>query len=212
MQQFDRWADSYDRSILHFFLFKPSYLTLVTEIARWHSENPKPFSLLDVGCGTGELAGYLAHGPLPVTTVGLDYAANMCVSAAAKFTELEGSDRPQFINGDSEHLPFADGSFDMITCSNSFHHYPHQQNVVSEMMRLLSPGGRLIIIDGFRDCVVGWFVFDVVIAKVEGDVHHAPWPLMTKYFETAGLTGIRRRKFNFIFPACATIGDKPKGA
>ena len=115
----------------------------------------------------------------------------------------------RFAAGDSEHLPFADASFDLITCSNSFHHYPHQQAVVSEMRRLLRPGGRLIVIDGFRDNVIGWFVFDVIITRVEKDVYHAPWSVMHEYFVRAGLTNIRRRKVNLWFPLLATIGDAP---
>ena len=41
------------------------------------------------------------------------------------------------------------------------------------MGRVLKPGGRLMIIDGFRDSIWGWFIYDVCVATVEGDVHHA---------------------------------------
>ncbi len=206
--QFDAWADDYDHSILNHFHFRPSYITLMEEIARFNAERQRPFRILDVGCGTGTLTTALAASPWQVDIVGLDYAGNMCSAAAAKFDADPPGERPHFVNGDSEHLPFDDASFDIITCSNSFHHYPHQQTVVTEMTRLLTPGGRLIIIDGFRDCAIGWFVFDVAIARVEGDIHHAAWPVMSSYFETAGLTAIRRRKFNVLFPAFATVGDK----
>ncbi len=206
--QFEAWAGHYDRSILNHFLFHPSYVTLMSEVARWHAENRRPFTLLDVGCGTGTLAGLLADSPWPVHVVGIDYAANMCANATDKASANNHDHRVRFVNADSEHLPFADGAFDMITCSNSFHHYPHQQTVVTEFGRLLAPEGRLVVIDGFRDCAIGWFVFDVVIAHVEGGVHHASWQQMHTYFETAGLKSIHRRKFNFLFPAFATIADR----
>ncbi|MEE9296770.1 MAG: class I SAM-dependent methyltransferase [Phycisphaerae bacterium] len=211
-RRFEAWAGHYDQSLLNHFLFRPSYIILMEEIARWYARHRRPFRVLDVGSGTGTLAAFLAHSSWPVEIVGLDYAPQMCLTAFSKTRATHRSGRARFINGDSEHLPFADASCDVVTCSNSFHHYPHQQTVVAEMSRLLAPGGLLIIIDGFRDCVIGWFVFDVLIAHIEKEVHHVPWPLMHQYFVSAGLSNIRRRQFNFLLPAFATIGDKPFAA
>ncbi|HUU82853.1 MAG TPA: class I SAM-dependent methyltransferase [Phycisphaerae bacterium] len=208
-EQFEAWAETYDRSPLNRFLFRPSHVVFMEEVARWHAERKRDFVVLDVGCGTGTFVGLLAASRWPVRVVGLDYAPTMCAAAAGKVAACGLGHAAQFTAGDSEHLPFADGSFDLITCSNSFHHYPHQQVVVSEMRRLLRPGGRLIIIDGFRDNVIGWFVFDVIIHRVEQDVYHAPWSVIQEYFVQAGLRGIRRRKFNLWFPLLATIGDAP---
>lgn len=209
--RFDLWAESYDRSLLHHFLFRPSYLVFMEEIARWHDRNPRPFRVLDVGCGTGELAALLAASNWPVQAVGLDYSPSMCELAAAKAERIAGPDRPGFVAGDSEFLPFASGSFDVVACSNSFHHYPHQADVVHEARRLLRPGGQFILIDGFRDNVIGWVVFDVIVGHIEKDVHHAPWSQIDGYFRDAGFVGIRRRKFNFWMPLCATIGEAPEG-
>ncbi len=206
--QFEQWADSYDRSWLNHFLFRPSYIAMMEEIAAWHAAHPGRFRVLDIGCGTGTLAGLLARSSWPVETVGLDFAAAMCVQADQKARLTGSNGRARFVNADSEHLPFSDESFDFVSCSNSFHHYPHQQAAVSDMRRMLKPGGRLMIIDGFRDSVVGWFVFDVVIDHIEKEVHHASWTTVHEYFVKAGFDGIRRRKFNFLFPALATIGDR----
>jgi len=206
--QFEEWAGTYDRSLLNHFLFRPAHIMLVEEIARWYAERRKPLRVLDVGCGTGTLAALLARAPWPVSVVGLDYAANMCTTAARKAHSAAVTHRTRFINGDSEILPFPESSFDLVTCSNSFHHYPNQLAVVTDMHRVLASDGRLIIIDGFRDCVIGWAVYDVIINRIERKVHHVSWPVMHDYFETAGLRNIRRRKFNFLFPAFATIGDK----
>jgi ubiquinone/menaquinone biosynthesis C-methylase UbiE len=205
--EFEAWADSYDRSLLNRFLFHPAYTLLMEEIARWHTEHARPFCVLDIGCGTGTLAGWLSATDWPVATVGLDYAAGMCREAAIKAERAGIGHRARFIAGDSEHLPFPDASFDVVTCSNSFHHYPHQQAVVNEMHRVLAPGGRLILIDGFRDNAMGWVVFDQIITRVEGHVYHAPWPVVDTYFRQAGFQNIRRRKINFWFPLLATIGD-----
>lgn len=203
-QQFDAWADSYDRSLLNRFLFKPAYLAFLEELAVGYGDLRKPIDLLDVGCGTGTFEAMLARTMLPVRVVGVDYAELMCRAASAKAFEGNFSECALFVNGDSEHLPFREASFDVVTCANSFHHYPHQQAVIHEMKRVLRPGGRLMLIDGFRDNVIGWFVFDVVIARIEQHVYHAPWTQVHEFFTNAGLANIRRRKFNFWFPLLLT--------
>ncbi len=234
MREFERWAQTYDRSLLHHFLFRPSYVVLMEEIARWRSGHTRPFRVLDIGCGTGELAAMLAHSAWPVEVVGPDYSPAMCRQARAKSsggrdaaggtTNATAGDesasgtrlaqaaedtarKARFAAADSEFLPFADATFDVVTCSNSFHHYPHQAEVVRGVRRVLRPGGRFILIDGFRDNVVGWVVFDVIIDRIEGQVYHAPWSVIDGYFREAGFGHIRRRKFNFWMPLCATIGD-----
>lgn len=205
-REFDTWAGSYDRSLLNRFMFRPSYLAFLEELYLWRKDTPEPFHLLDVGCGTGTFAGMLAATALPARIVGLDYSAAMCQVAADKARPTGLQDRIRFVTADSEHLPFADGSFDVVTCGNSFHHYPHQQNVVTEVRRILRPGGRFMLIDGFRDNIVGWVTYDVIIAAVEKHVHHAPWSVIDAYFKTAGFREIRRRKLNYWFPLLLTVG------
>ena len=209
-EEFDQWANSYDHSLLHHFLFRPSYLVLMEEIAKWYAEHRRPFRVLDIGCGTGELACLIARAEdWPAEVVALDYSAAMCVQARTKAARSNHLHRTDFVTADSEFLPFADSSFDIVTCSNSFHHYPHQEKVVANVRRMLKTQGRFVLIDGFRDNIVGWVTFDIIITRVEGKVYHAPWPVIDGYFREAGFSGIRRRKFNFWMPLCATIGDAP---
>ena len=49
--------------------------------------------------------------------------------------------------GDSENLPFGNESFDVVTCTDSFHHYPHPGNVLLEFKRVLKCEGHIIIAD-----------------------------------------------------------------
>ncbi len=206
--EFDDWANSYDRSILHYFLFRPGYMLMTEEIARWHCDRGGAFDLLDIGCGTGEMASILATGDWPVKYIGLDYSPAMCATATDKARASECLDSVIFVGGDSEHLPLGDESVDFVICANSFHHYPHQQAVVSDVFRILKPGGRFVLVDGFRDNALGWFVFDVAITWIEKSVYHAPWPVLDNYFKTAGFSNLARRKCSILFPLLATIGDK----
>jgi ubiquinone/menaquinone biosynthesis C-methylase UbiE len=206
-QEFDAWAESYDQHFLNYFLFDPSYKVFMEELYRWRGYDSEPFDLLDIGCGSGTLVSLLAGTRLPLQRlVALDFAEKMCRVARNK-ARAKGCDRAiSYVNADSEHLPFADASFDAITCSNSFHHYPHQPNVIREMRRILRPDGRLMLIDGFRDNIVGWFVFDVCIARVEGMIHHVTWWDLDRWFRDAGFRSITRRKFGYWFPGLLTMG------
>ncbi|MGI0149856.1 MAG: class I SAM-dependent methyltransferase, partial [Thermoplasmata archaeon] len=168
---------------------------------------PRTVRVLDVGCGTASFVKLLGETPWPIEVVGVDYSPAMCVVAAKKLGSAETPRRAVVLAGDSEHLPFPDGSVDVITCANSFHHYPRQGAVVRELRRVLRAGGRLILLDGFRDNVIGWFVFDVVVAWIETDVHHAAWREVHTMFVEAGFRNIRRRKFNVLFPVLVTTGD-----
>jgi ubiquinone/menaquinone biosynthesis C-methylase UbiE len=206
MREFEAWAGTYDRSLLNRFLFGPSYRMFFEELWAWRGGSSEPFELLDVGCGTGTFDAMLAGSPLPARVVGLDYSPAMCHVADGKARRAGVSDRLRYVAADSEHLPFADSSFDVVTCSNSFHHYPHQAEVIREFRRVLRPEGRLMLIDGFRDNIIGWVAFDVIITAVEKHVFHAPWSTIQTYFESAGFRDIRRRKFNFWMPALLTVG------
>jgi ubiquinone/menaquinone biosynthesis C-methylase UbiE len=205
-EEFEAWAGTYDRSLLNYFLFKPAYRMFLEELWGWRSESKEPFDLLDVGCGTGTFDAMLAASSLPARIVGLDYSPAMCKIANSKAQAAGVSDRVRYVSADSEHLPFADASFDVVTCSNSFHHYPNQAEVVKDFRRVLRPGGRLMLIDGYRDVLWGWIMFDVIVTHIEKQVYHAPWKVIRQYFADAGFQDIRRRKFNIVFPLLLTVG------
>jgi len=212
-EQFDSWAESYDRLVLNRFIFRPAYRAFIEELLQWRQRGgPLRFDLLDVGCGTGGLAAMLIESKLAGRVAGLDYAEQMCRVARGKAAEYARDGSALFVRGDSEHLGFGARSFDVVTCSNSFHHYPHQSDVLIEMRRVLRPGGQLMIIDGFRDNVVGWLVFDVIVQAMEGEVHHATWSDMRRMFENTGLVDVRQRKLNFWMPLLLTVGTVPGSA
>jgi ubiquinone/menaquinone biosynthesis C-methylase UbiE len=102
--------------------------------------------LLDVGCGTGWASRTAAGAGTAV--VGIDLSEGMIRQAT---TLSKGIDRVRFALADAESLPFADGAFTALLCTNAFHHYPRPQRAVAEMTRVLAPGGRLVIGDASAD-------------------------------------------------------------
>ena len=77
--EFDRWAHSYDRSIVQHLLFQPTYRMFMEELYRWRRNDGAPFDLLDIGCGTG-LAGTLLR-PWAARLDGFDLSPQMVAEA-----------------------------------------------------------------------------------------------------------------------------------
>ena len=202
--EFCNWASTYDKHWLNHYLFEPSHDLAIGEL-----KAVEPARLLDIGCGTAELATRLAgHG---WETVGLDLCEPMLHQAKRKLNGNATTVR--LMVGDSEHLPFADRSFRVVTCANSFHHYPHQGAVVREMYRVLMPGGRLIVIDGWPDHWIGRIIYDLVITHVEGgQVRHRESQEMERLLRRACFVRVSQKRIYSPFPILLTRGhvsDQP---
>jgi Methylase involved in ubiquinone/menaquinone biosynthesis len=106
---------------------------------RVESLNPK--TLLDVGCGNGTILSKLSSKS-GISLSGVDLSCEMIKIAKNKL-----NDKVELKLGDSENLPWGKEKFDVIICSDSFHHYPNPQKVLIEMARVLKPNGHIIIGD-----------------------------------------------------------------
>ena len=99
---------------------------------------------LDVACGPGFLTLALARRCARVT--GFDATDAFLELARAEAAQRK-LDNVTFQQGDAESLPFADGSFDVVTCRAAFHHFPRPERVLAEMARVTAPGGRILVAD-----------------------------------------------------------------
>lgn len=112
--------------------------------------------VLDLGCGRGAVlttvAKLVPHG----RAVGIDLwktgdQSGNSIGGARRNAELEGvADRVEIFTGDMRELPFEDGSFDLVLSSMAIHNIhgaAGRQRAVDEAVRVLKPGGRLLIAD-----------------------------------------------------------------
>lgn len=90
--------------------------------------------VLDVGSGAGNMAHHLAHYG---HVIGLDYNARPLTVAQRRALDV--------CQGVGDSLPFADGSFDLVTLLDTIEHIPDEFGVLQECRRVLKPGGKLII-------------------------------------------------------------------
>lgn len=211
-EHFRRWSEHYDRDIINVLLFRPSYRRVLEKLRHWRRRGENDLSLLDVGCGTGTLIHHCLHlAPHVSTLVGLDMSAEMIDVARRKLAPYaRGSRRLELLTGDAEHLPFEDNRFDIITCCNSFHHYPHKIAALKEMKRVLCDGGRLILIDGSPDNWFGYFIFEICVAYIEKHVHHCSSPEFYDLLDRAGFTRIQQHTFGVCPPALINVAEVPK--
>ncbi|WP_028594020.1 class I SAM-dependent methyltransferase [Paenibacillus assamensis] len=137
LQQFGQHASKYVSSQTH---AKGKDLDLLVMLAL--SENHS--SVLDIATGGGHVANALA--PYAKHIVAYDMTPEILASAES-FITGNGHQHIQFVEGDAEKLPFADHSFDIITCRIAAHHFPDVHSFIQESYRVLKRNGRLLIID-----------------------------------------------------------------
>lgn len=106
----------------------------------------QPKTILDVATGTGDLA--IAASKLnPDSIIGIDIAAQMLDVGRKKLLEQHLDQLITLQVGDSEALPFADNSFDAITCAYGVRNFEHLEAGLKEMYRVMRPGGKLAILE-----------------------------------------------------------------
>lgn len=152
--------------------------------------------VLDLGCGEGRHA-ITAWLEAPVQVVGLDLCAADLVTAASRAAEFAATGPGEralgWVRGSGFTLPFADASFDRIICAEVLEHVPDYHAFLSEMRRVLKPGGLLAV--SVPRFVPEWICWRLCTAYHQVDGGHVRIfraRQLTRAVESRGLTRTHR--------------------
>jgi SAM-dependent methyltransferase len=124
---------------------------------------------LDLGTAAGHTA--LALAPHVKAVTGVDLAPEMLEQAQTLARE-RGVGNVRFEQADVEHLPYPDGSFDLVATRFSGHHWTNTAGALTQVARILRPGGRFILVDtvGPTDPEVDRFI--LTFERLRDPSHH----------------------------------------
>jgi SAM-dependent methyltransferase len=146
--------------------------------------------VLDVGCGTGQLAHRLHRTDAHVHVVGCDFSLGMLQAARNRSRGVA------WVQGDAQRLPFASEAFDAVVSTQAFHWFPDQRAALREIARVLRPGG-VVVLTMVRPALrpLGWIIEEG--ARVLGQPFH--WPDQEELARGAADAGLRIEREERIF-------------
>jgi ubiquinone/menaquinone biosynthesis C-methylase UbiE len=163
----------------------------VQELHEWSEPLLQPGALLDVGCGQGYALLALARAAGTGRFVGVD-VSTMMLDAARTRASKAGLD-VTFKEASATDLPFDDHEFDSIRCERVLQWLPDPQLAVDEMVRVVRPGGRIVLLD------TDWRTYgSTADQELEAEMFSAPtvWPsphaggFLRNYLLTAGVSDV----------------------
>jgi len=131
---FDLWSRVYDAPWVQRLTYRPEQEAVLQRLRQG-----SPRRVLDLGCGTGQLASRIREALPRCDVVGCDFSRGMLSRAAARGPSL------RWVQGDALRLPLRDASFDAAVSTEAFHWFPDPAAALGELHRVLVPGGWLLI-------------------------------------------------------------------
>ena len=107
----------------------------------------QPKTILDVATGTADMAILMTRYLSSARITGIDISAGMLEIGREKIARLKLNGRVELHTGDSERIDFPDNSFDAVTVAFGIRNFENLEKGLSEMLRVLKPGGRLIVLE-----------------------------------------------------------------
>jgi ubiquinone/menaquinone biosynthesis C-methylase UbiE len=156
--------------------------------------------VLDVACGTGLFLKQILERAPMMKAYGIDGSADMLEQARATLGGYPNVHLEQLVvSADgTATLPFAPGSFDLITCTNALHAIPDALGALTEWRRLLRPAGHIAVEDfARREPPFPWTPFEWLVRRVVGEsVHILTLPEVKALCLEAGLQVAAEKAFS----------------
>ena len=136
---------------------------------------PAPVQVLDLACGTGDFSIAIAKALNSGHVTGVDLSEGMLAVMREKVDKVGLSETISIEEGDGENLRFPDNTFDRVTIAFGIRNFEDRPKGLKEMLRVLKPGGRLVILELSRpeNKVIRWFYdlyFLHILPKIGGKV------------------------------------------
>ena len=135
-----RWVGRFFTSVMNF-----SHSSL-TDWGLKHVPIEESFTILDVGCGGGRTIEKLAALAGKGMIYGIDYANGSVAASRAKNARLIQAGRVEITKASVSQLPLPDNKFDLVTAVETQYYWPDLTKDMREILRVLKPGGTLIVI------------------------------------------------------------------
>jgi demethylmenaquinone methyltransferase/2-methoxy-6-polyprenyl-1,4-benzoquinol methylase len=112
--------------------------------------------VLDLASGTGDVAFAIANLGHPAEVVATDFTPEMLQVAEKKAAENPPAVPVSFSHADAQDLPFEDESFDVVTVAFGVRNFPQRERNFAEVLRVLKPGGRYVILEFSTPPLAPW--------------------------------------------------------
>ncbi len=112
--------------------------------------------VLDLCAGTGDVALAIANQARPRSVTVTDFTPEMLAIAQQKGQSYTGPTQLIFEHADAQDLPFDDASFDVVTVAFGVRNLPERDRNFAEVLRVLRPGGRYVILEFSRPSFAPW--------------------------------------------------------
>lgn len=143
--------------------------------------------VLDIATGGGHVANALAPQVRHVTAYDL---TREMLEVAERFIRSNGHANVSYVTGDAEQLPFEDASFDLVTCRIAAHHFTDIPAFAAEALRVVKPGGKLLLIDNLAPEQNRYDAFYNEIEKRRDASHVRAWK-KSEWVQVLEKTGFR---------------------
>lgn len=165
----------------------------------------RPRRVLDLCCGTGDLVRQLARrAPADTQLSALDFSAGMLAIARRKLQSYP----VEFVEGDAAALPFADGQFGAVGTAFAFRNLtwknPLKDAALAEVLRVLEPGGRFVIVETSQPRNRAWrWLFHTYLKRLAGPLGSA----ISGHPEAYRYLALSARNFFAADEVCAMLRD-----
>lgn len=167
----------------------------------------KGVDILEVGCGNGRLSLKLADTARSVTGIDID---SRLIDFANKYSGANQIANIKFQEMSTDHLDFEDCTFDLVLMPWMLHQVQDRKRALSEVRRILRPGGKLIVFALFGDCDYDRIARHFISSrdKEMDPVELYESPLASVFGQyTKELIATESTDYSFIFPDCGVTAE-----